>query len=122
MAKILLLVGKLRKWGLLKVDAPAPLDASLQMLGCLSKCHFLDDAGTVVSVLPSTVKPSYTLHQDLLAANSMKIHTYVLHTLTLDLGLQEQLRWIFSSHLCEATNPGFLQHHKLIMDCVSVQL
>ena len=91
-----------------------------------SHLRYLVDTGAEVSTIPPTKldrqRGPATL--SLQAANGSQISTYGTRSLTLNLGLRRQFRWIFI--IADVKHPilgvDFLQHHGLLVDVRSKNL
>ena len=81
--------------------------------------EFLIDTGAAISVLPRTPTDKQSdLLPALVSANGTPIKTYGQRSLTLELGLRRNFRWIFT--IADVTKPiighDFLHHFGLIVD------
>jgi len=81
--------------------------------------HFLVDTGAEVSVVPPS--PAESKHQNgfnLLAVNGSGIATYGKHSLTMNLGLHRNFRWVFI--VADVHTPilgaDFLCHYDQLVD------
>ena len=88
--------------------------------------RFLIDTSAEVSVIPPLPMDRVGHHDGLVlrAANDSTIDTFGTRSLTLDLGLEQKVQWIFIVAAVKHPILGvdFLQHYKLLVDVTHQQL
>lgn len=101
-------------------SAGVPVSRLFYVADSVNGLRFLVDTGAEVSIIPPTpsdrkaTSPSYHLK----AVNSSTIACYGQRSLTLNLGLRRQFRWLFT--IADIGHPiigaDFLQHYDLLVD------